>query len=74
MVTIPKKWRSSMGLEPGSMLKASHTEGKIILEIAHEKVPYRVYTAQELRGFLEDDRIDPTLSSALDAKFAAKKK
>ncbi|MBI3577766.1 AbrB/MazE/SpoVT family DNA-binding domain-containing protein [Candidatus Gottesmanbacteria bacterium] len=58
MVTIPKKWRDDLGFTEGDVIKATK-QGKAIMLTSPKTraVPYRIYTDDEIKTFLKDDRI-----------------
>lgn len=58
MVTIPKKWRDDLGISEGDIIKATK-QGKIVVLTSPKTrtVPYRIYTDEEIKTFLKDDRL-----------------
>lgn len=61
MVTIPKSWRTELGISPGDMVKAKKTGNKIIIELKESRAPYRVYSDCEIDEFLKEDTISKSL-------------
>ncbi len=58
MVTIPKKWRDDLGIAEGDVIKATKQGGNVILTSPKTRaVPYRIYTDEEIKTFLKDDRL-----------------
>lgn len=58
MVTLPKKWRDELGIEQGAIVKAKREGNKVIIEPAtNQNVPYRIYTKEEIKQFLKDDKL-----------------
>lgn len=60
MVTIPKKWRDDLGISKGNMLKAKKQGNSVVLEPTSARVPYRIYTDEEIDEFLRLDRLETT--------------
>ncbi|MBI3384994.1 AbrB/MazE/SpoVT family DNA-binding domain-containing protein [Candidatus Gottesmanbacteria bacterium] len=57
MVTIPKAWRLEFGFEEGEMIRAKKLSDKIVIESRGKPAPYRIYTQEELKTFLKNDRL-----------------
>lgn len=57
MITIPSPWRKELNLKPGKIIKAKKFGRKVILEPAEESAPYRIFTSQEIKEFLKEDRL-----------------
>lgn len=57
MITIPKSWREEYGLKEGNIVKAKKTSKGIIIEPQEKKVPYRIYSKQELNRFIKEDQL-----------------
>ena len=57
MVTIPKAWRKTLGIEEGTVVKARKIENQIIIEPLEKPIPYRIYSQKELQQFLKDDQL-----------------
>lgn len=56
MVTIPKKWRTELKINIGSIVRARKDGGSLIIEPADKPVPYRIYSQKELENFIADDQ------------------
>lgn len=58
MVTIPKKWRDDLGITEGDIIKATKQGKNVVLTSPKTRsVPYRIYTDDEIKTFLKDDRL-----------------
>lgn len=58
MVTIPKKWRDDLGIAEGDIIKATKKGNSVVLASTKtQSVPYRIYTDDEIKTFLKDDRL-----------------
>ena len=73
MVTIPKAWRLDFGFEEGSFIKAKKTADKITIEPTEKKVPYRIYSQNELLGFIKNDRLTSKEKVKYNRLFASPK-
>ena len=56
MVTIPKKWRSELNINIGSLVRARKDGETLIIEPADKPAPYRLYSQSELENFIADDQ------------------
>lgn len=57
LITIPKKFRESLGFEDNSFVRVRKERFKLILEPARVlSYPVRSYTGEELESFLELDK------------------
>lgn len=57
MVTIPKAWRDELGLEESSIIKAKKIGDRIIIESESKFVPTRTFRSQEIKEWLEADKL-----------------
>ena len=57
LATLPADWRRQLGLEQGAMLKAKFTGESIILKPLTKTAPYRLYSDEEISGFLKADKL-----------------
>ena len=59
-VTIPAEFRRQLGLDEGDLLQITLREGKMEIEpvVTDMDKVLRDYTEEEIRQFLEEDRID----------------
>jgi len=73
MVTIPKNWRESLGIDVGEVVRAQKIGNKIIIEAGQPEVPYRVYTDSEILGFLKEDKIPKSLLAKITNKLKSSK-
>jgi AbrB family looped-hinge helix DNA binding protein len=75
MITLPKKWRTEMGIENGDVVKAKKEGNKVIIEgkpQAPPPAPYRVYSAEEINEFLDADRLPDELERKAKEALARK--
>ena len=56
MVTIPKKWRTDLKIEIGSLVRARKDGDSLIIEPPDKPAPYRIYSQSELENFIKDDQ------------------
>src|SRR3712207_194185 len=60
MITLPKKWRDEMGIEDGGVVKAKKEGNTVVIEAQPQRkptAPYRVYSADEIKAFLDEDKL-----------------
>jgi len=61
-ITIPAEFRRRLNIGPDTFLQLTLKEGKIEIVplrlVPVEEVPLREYTDEEIRRFLEEDRLD----------------
>ena len=60
MITLPKKWRDEMGIEDGGVVKAKREGNTVVIEAQPQRkpaAPYRVYSADEIKEFLDEDKL-----------------
>ena len=69
MLTIPKSWREELGFSKGEIVKAQKVGNRVIIESQQEQVPYRVYSAQEISGFVKNDRLPQALKKKIAQKL-----
>ncbi|KKQ36742.1 MAG: hypothetical protein US54_C0056G0005 [Candidatus Roizmanbacteria bacterium GW2011_GWA2_37_7] len=62
MVTIPKSWRTEMGISPGDVVKAQKKGNTVIIQAQEDRAPYRVYSDQEIDTFIKEDKITKSLA------------
>ena len=74
MITLPKRWRSEMGIETGDIVKAKKAENKVVIELQEQvgQVPYRVYSDAEIDEFLEEDKLPDDLAASVQRKLSTK--
>src|SRR3712207_6463099 len=73
MITLPKKWRDEMGIENGDVVKAKKEGNSVVLEAQAQKkptAPYRVYSADEINGFLEADKLPEGFTQSVQERLA----
>ena len=59
-ITIPAEFRERLGIEADTLLSVSLVEGKLeIVPVKLGEETLRQYDDQEIRRFLEEDKIDP---------------
>ena len=73
MITLPKKWRDAMGIEQGDVVKAKKEGDKVVLEPSTQKgaavAPYRIFRANEINEFLEEDLVSEELIKQAEKKL-----
>jgi len=57
-VTLPKRLRDRLALKAGSALVVEERDGALVLRPA-AVTPLRMYTDEEIQGWLRDDRVAP---------------
>jgi len=57
-VTLPKRLRDRLAISPGSALIAEERDGALVLRPA-AVTPLRVYSDDEVRNWLLEDRVTP---------------
>jgi AbrB family looped-hinge helix DNA binding protein len=73
MITLPKKWRDEMGIENGDVVKARKEGGAVVIEPQPQlkpSAPYRVFSADEITEFLEQDRVADELAKEVEKKVS----
>lgn len=66
MVTIPKKWREALGITTGDIVRARKEGSRVVIEAQKEtSVPYRIYSDQEIKEFLKEDKLPHLLVKKL---------
>src|SRR5258706_10140475 len=71
MVTLPKKWREELHIEPGDIIKAKKEGNKVVIEaVRNRTAPYRVYTDSEIDAFLREDALPKDLARKVDTHIA----
>ena len=73
MVTIPKEWRDELGLEEGGLVKAQRVGSKMIIEVQSAPVPYRIFSKEEIKTWLEEDRLPASLVKKVEKKLKSQK-
>ena len=56
-ISIPKKWREELGIEPNSSVIIEKKNNKIIIEPLNKNL---VYSAQQIRKYVKEKRIKLT--------------
>jgi len=57
-VTLPKRLRDRLAITPGSALIAEERDGALVLRPA-AVTPLRVYSDEEIKDWLREDRVPP---------------
>jgi AbrB family looped-hinge helix DNA binding protein len=57
MLTIPKEWREELGFQTGEMVQAEKTPLGVLIRPFKKKVPYRIYSRDELLQFVKEDQL-----------------
>ena len=73
MITLPKKWRDEMGIENGDVVKAKKKGNKVVIEAQSQTrptVPYRIYSAEEVKEFLEEDKLPEDFAQSVQERLA----
>lgn len=71
MITIPKVWRDELGIDEGEVIRAEKVGNKVIIEVAEESAPYRIFSDQEIKQWLKDDQLPKSLATRIDKKIKA---
>src|SRR3954447_7507660 len=74
MITLPKKWRDEMGIENGDVVKAKKEGNTVVIEAQPQSkpsVPYRVYSADEIKELLEDDKLPEDFARNVQERLAS---
>lgn len=71
MITIPKVWREELGIDEGEVVKAKKVGNQVIIEAAEESAPYRIFSDEEIRQWLKDDKLPKDLAVKVDRKIRA---
>lgn len=72
MVTLPKKWRDEMGIETGDVVKAKKEGNKVVIETQQASfAPYRIYSNNEIEGFLKEDELPKKLAQKVQKNLAS---
>lgn len=66
MITIPKGWRDELGLKEGEIVKAQKIGNKMVIESEAERVPYRIFSNEEIEEWLKADRLPKALAKKVD--------
>lgn len=69
MITIPKEWRDELGLTEGEIVKAQKIGNKMVIESEIERVPYRIFSNEEIEQWLEEDRLPSALAKKVERKL-----
>ena len=73
MITLPKKWRDEMGIKNGDMVKAKKKGNTVVIEAQSQTkptVPYRIYSAEEVKEFLEEDQLPGDFARNVQERLA----
>jgi len=73
MITLPKRWRDEMGIENGDVVKAKKEGNTVVIEAqaqGTQGAPYRVYSAEEIREFVEEDRVSEDFATRVQARLS----
>lgn len=76
MVTIPVDFREQLGIEKNSLLKAKLTKEGVLfvkLEFAGETKKHDLYSDEEVKEWMKEDKLDPKTFKKLE-KLLGKKK
>lgn len=71
MITIPKVWRDELGIDEGEVIRAEKVGNRVILEASEASAPYRVFSDEEIRDFLKEDKLPRGLSVKIDKKITS---
>lgn len=74
MVTIPKAWRDELGFKEGEIVKAQKIGNTVVIETEAEVVPYRIFSNEEIKEWLKEDRLPQTLAQKIDNKIKSLKR
>ena len=73
MITLPKKWRDEMGIENGDVVKAKKEGNTVVIEAQPQRkpaAPYRVYSADDIKEFLEEDELPETFAKEVQERLS----
>ncbi len=69
MITIPKMWRDELGIEEGEIVRAEKVGDKVIIEATQKSVPYRIFSDEEIKDWLKEDKLPKDLAAKVDKKI-----
>lgn len=72
MITIPKVWRDELGLDEGKVVKAEKVGNKVVIQAWGNSVPYRIFSDEEIKQWLKDDKLPPDLAAKVNKKIKSK--
>jgi len=58
MVTLPKKWRTELNINIGSLVRIRKDGDSLIIEPLDKPAPYRLFSQSELEHFLDEDQLE----------------
>jgi AbrB family looped-hinge helix DNA binding protein len=73
MITLPKRWRDEMGIENGDVVKAKKEGNTVVIEAKPQPnptAPYRVYSDEEIKEFLAEDRLPEGFAESVQKRLA----
>src|SRR5215217_5233171 len=73
MVTLPIRRRDEVGIENGDVGKAKKEGNTVVIEAQAQRrqgAPYRVYSAEEIRAFVEEDRVSEDFATRVQARLS----
>ncbi len=72
MITIPKVWRDELGIAEGKVVKAEKVGSKVVIQAWGDSVPYRIFSDEEIKQWLKDDKLPPDLAAKVNKKIKSK--
>ena len=73
MITLPKRWRDEMGIENGDVVRAKKEGDTVVIEAkpqARPSAPYRVYSDEEIKEFLAEDKLPEGVAENVRKRLA----
>jgi len=68
MITIPKVFRDQLGIKPGEVARIKTVGQRLVIE-PREVVEFEVYSDQELKQMLEEDRLPKNLAKKASLRW-----
>lgn len=72
MITIPKIWREELGIDEGKVVKAEKVGNKVVIQAWGDSVPYRIFSDEEIKQWLNDDKLPSGLAARVNKKIKSK--
>lgn len=68
MVTLPKRWREELGIEPGDVVRAKKDKDSVVIKARKQSkpAPYRLYINSDIDRFLKADKLPKSLVNKLN--------
>lgn len=72
LITIPKVWRDQLGLDEGKVVKAEKVGNKVVIQAWGDSAPYRIFSDEEIKKWLKDDKLPPDLKAKVNKRIKSK--